>query len=255
MMSGNLRIDTNGFTVSRVKEYEVKAEDLNKGDIIEIKGSRGKVTEWRKDDTSSNYCDIRIDFDNNGLAFYRTPVDAVIDDIRIIEKTKEKEETMEKKDLRKMLKPGDVVTLRNGATKVLDNCEDFEALSDIKNDLVDIDDLDKNLNFTGICWETNSHDNDIVKIDRTVATYTIWKRKEEPILDSTERNYLSAVIRPFRNDVKSIVKENNYYDGSEYICINYKKEATDTLLPDFKAGTMYKGMKLNKPYTLEELGL
>lgn len=251
MMLGNLRIDTNGFTISKAKEYGVNPTELKIGYIVEFKdGTKGMVANIEH--LSNGFRDIKINFDDNSV-FYHVRYDGEIP-VKIIKREEEKKE-MKKKDLRKMLKPGDVVTLRNGATKVLDNCEDFEPLSDIKNDLSDIDDLDNNLNFTGICWETNSHDNDIVKIDRTVATYTIWRREEKPILDSTEKKYLSDVIRPFRNDVKSIVKENNYYDNSEYICINYKNEATDTLLPDFKAGTMYKGMKLNKPYTLEELGL
>ena len=79
---------------------------------------------------------------------------------------------------------------------------------------------------------------------------------EEPILDDAERKYLSGVIRPFRNRICSIVKEG--YSNIEYIQIKYDKVGninTYFSLPSFKVGTMYKGMELNKKYTLKELGL
>lgn len=82
-------------------------------------------------------------------------------------------------------------------------------------------------------------------------------KKKEPILDEEEKKYLSAVIRPFRNRVKNIMK---HFSGDyEYICIFLKHMEKDfnedICLPYFKANKMYKGMKLNKKYTLEELGL
>ena len=91
----------------------------------------------------------------------------------------------------------------------------------------------------------------IVKVER--PTYeTVFERKEE-ILDNTEKNYLRSVIRPFRNEVKTI--EKNIMDDKEYICINLKNWLDTFTLPRFKKGTMYKGMKKDKKYTLEELGL
>lgn len=76
---------------------------------------------------------------------------------------------------------------------------------------------------------------------------------EESILDEKEREYLSVVIRPFRDDVKFICKNDNY-TGHEYINIGFYKN-DNILFPCFKKGSMYKGMKLNKEYELEELGL
>ena len=79
---------------------------------------------------------------------------------------------------------------------------------------------------------------------------------EQPILDDVEKEYLSAVIKPFRNKVYAIAK---YDDGVDnyYIQIMIKQnvyfEYID--LPYFKKGTMYKGMELKKEYTLEELGI
>ena len=78
----------------------------------------------------------------------------------------------------------------------------------------------------------------------------IYKR-EVSILDNKEKEYLSSVIRPFRNKVKHIVKDGN--STKEYIVINLKDESI--YLPYFKKDTMYKNMELDKQYTLEELGL
>lgn len=82
-------------------------------------------------------------------------------------------------------------------------------------------------------------------------------KKKEPVLDEEEKEYLSAVIRPFRNRVKNIMKR--FSGNYEYICIFLKHIEKDfnedICLPYFKANTMYKGMTWNKKYTLEELGL
>ena len=79
----------------------------------------------------------------------------------------------------------------------------------------------------------------------------------EPILDEVEREYLSALCRPY--EVDSIYKKttvskesqcleictiNTYLNGYEYI-----------YLPYFNANTMYKGMEVGKYYTPQELGI
>ena len=75
---------------------------------------------------------------------------------------------------------------------------------------------------------------------------------EKEILDDKEKEYLSNVIKPFRDKVEYIVKETSSYN--EYIKITIKKD--DCLsFPNFKKGTKYKGMEEEKKYTLEELGL
>lgn len=79
------------------------------------------------------------------------------------------------------------------------------------------------------------------------------KREEnKPILDEKEREYLSAVIRPFRNKIVSISKEECC---NEDYFINIELENDALIFPYFKKGTMYKGMELEKQYTLKELGL
>ena len=70
------------------------------------------------------------------------------------------------------------------------------------------------------------------------------------ILDDVERRYLSAVIRPFRNDVEKICKTAG--GNREWIAFYGKSYF---FLPYFDAGTMYKGMEPGHKYTLEELGL
>ena len=76
---------------------------------------------------------------------------------------------------------------------------------------------------------------------------------EAEILDDAEKRYLKGVIRPFRNMVAFIKKTCNYA-GFQWIEIAVKGNKT-IALPGFKNDEMYKGMKLEKEYTLEELGL
>ena len=80
-----------------------------------------------------------------------------------------------------------------------------------------------------------------------------WLLEEykEPILTEEEKAYLSAVIKPFRDKVKCILKCSN---SGEWIAIKIIDDATINF-PYFEKGSMYKGMKLDRKYTLEELGL
>ena len=79
---------------------------------------------------------------------------------------------------------------------------------------------------------------------------------KKPILDEVEKEYLSGIIKPFRSRVIDIGKCNccEY----EYLVIKYLdigKNEGFIYLPCFKRDTMYKGMKVDKKYTLEDLGL
>lgn len=81
---------------------------------------------------------------------------------------------------------------------------------------------------------------------------------KKPILDDIERRYLSNFIKPFRDRVGVITKFNcGDYEKLmiEVKIMNSKYKYDGCCLPRFKNGTMYKGMELNKGYTLEELGL
>lgn len=91
----------------------------------------------------------------------------------------------------------------------------------------------------------------------THDTFTKWLEEEyvPDILTDKEKAYLSAVIKPFREEVESIKKLENYYTAQEYIHIALKKGTDYCSLPWLRKGTMYKGMEADKEYTLEELGL
>lgn len=83
-----------------------------------------------------------------------------------------------------------------------------------------------------------------------------WLLEEckEPILDDKEREYLSAVIKPFRKRIKSI-KKTDYPSNSAFISIAMDK-CEHIFLPVFELNSgMYQRMEINKEYTLKELGL
>ncbi len=85
-----------------------------------------------------------------------------------------------------------------------------------------------------------------------------WMAKpfKGPILNDTERKYLSAVIRPFKKDVCTVCKK--YVQSCsglsyEYLVVKLSNERWG--FPKFVEGTMYIGLELDKEYSLEELGL
>lgn len=92
-------------------------------------------------------------------------------------------------------------------------------------------------------------------ITQSINAIGNWLEEEykPQILDDVEKAYLSAVIKPFRKDVKSITKQENN-DGYEWLRI-IVEDNKPLVLPGFKKGTMYKGMHVYKEYTLEKLGL
>ena len=77
---------------------------------------------------------------------------------------------------------------------------------------------------------------------------------KEKILDDVEREYLSAVIKPFRKMIAYIVKAQDFDDGKQ--CIRIILQNGDGMhFPYLDDDAMYKGMEVNKEYSLEELGL
>lgn len=98
----------------------------------------------------------------------------------------------------------------------------------------------------------------ITKIERKTIIYEAPKQ----ILDKKEKEYLENFLRPFKEQLVCIVKTEFLFPEEVrefcYLRICYKdtKNRNEYIcLPNFKSGTMYKGMKLDKGYTLEELGL
>ena len=76
----------------------------------------------------------------------------------------------------------------------------------------------------------------------------------KPILTEEEKEYLSMVIKPFRDDTRFIHKYTCFNDTKEYL-FGSAKDHSHLEFPSFERGTMYRGMELCKEYTLEELGL
>lgn len=80
----------------------------------------------------------------------------------------------------------------------------------------------------------------------------------KPILDDVEKEYLSAVIKPFRKHIINIRKTEYYkYEFIEIVIYRTDEGASCEVFsfPYFKKDKMYKGMEISKEYTLEELGL
>lgn len=99
-------------------------------------------------------------------------------------------------------------------------------------------------NIRSCCWTTYTRD----ILDWMAQPY------KEPILDKVEREYLSAVIKPFRKMIAYIVKAQDFDDGKQ--CIRIILQNGDGMhFPYLDDDEMYKGMEVNKEYSLEELGL
>lgn len=78
----------------------------------------------------------------------------------------------------------------------------------------------------------------------------------KPVLTEKEKEYLSNVIKPFRDKVSSISKRSSD-DNGEYIAIVIEEKPHNNTMffPYFEGDTMYQGMIVGKYYTLDELGL
>ena len=83
-----------------------------------------------------------------------------------------------------------------------------------------------------------------------------WLNQEykDLILCDGEREYLSAVIKPFRKKISYIRKSKDSCKGKKYIKI-VLCDGDTMYFPNLANDAMYKGMKLDRNYTLEELGL
>ena len=94
------------------------------------------------------------------------------------------------------------------------------------------------------CWleELLTGDKKIIKLPK-------------PILNEKEKEYLSSVIKPFRDKVSLISKRSN--DNGQFISIEIEEKPhnNNMFFPYFEEGSMYKGMEINKYYTLDELDL
>lgn len=141
------------------------------------------------------------------------------------------------------LKDGDIATDREGKKRTVSKgflVDNFGAISltYFTEDLKDV---------------YGEEEYDIVKVERPVKYETVFEREEE-ILDEIEKRYLTEVIRPFRKRIQFIQKKKEIKEINPYIRIVC--EDNDKLVfPYITDNSMYKGMEVNKKYTLKELGL
>lgn len=139
------------------------------------------------------------------------------------------------------LKDGDIVTYRKGLKKIVsgDKLYGNDLFAPLRYYTEDLKDVEEEY--------------DIVKVERPVKYETVFEREEE-ILDEIEKRYLTEVIRPFRKRIQFIQKKKEITEINPYIRIIC--EDNDKLVfPYITDNSMYKGMEVNKKYTLKELGL
>ena len=117
----------------------------------------------------------------------------------------------------------------------------------LKTELSNINCCVNHLNNKGICFKN-------CKDCKKAAMKWLLEEYKEPVLDDVEREYLSAAIKPFRKMIAYIVKAQDFDDGKQ--CIRIILQNGDGMhFPYLYDDAMYKGMEVNKEYTLEELGL
>ena len=87
--------------------------------------------------------------------------------------------------------------------------------------------------------------------DLLTDEYKVIKLFSEPILDEEEKEYLSTVIKPFRNEVKYVVKDCDEF--GPYISISRYNNKPATIIPIKDPELDYIGMEAGKEYTLEDL--
>ena len=106
--------------------------------------------------------------------------------------------------------------------------------------------------YQGSAWSSSTLLADII-----TGSYEVVKINPISILDEVEKKYLSALIRPFKHQVIAISKRSINY--GEFINIMIDEGVFNNprsiRLPYFQPGKMYKGMKINREYTLEQLEL
>lgn len=118
------------------------------------------------------------------------------------------------------------------------------------------EDTDFKLTVNGLFYYDNrtfTWEKSLLLDDILIGTRKIIKS----ILTEKEKEYLSAVVKPFKDKVSYIVKQQGFKDDKklsvEFIIIYVDDDKL--ILPSYDKGTLYKDMKLMEKYTIEDLGL
>lgn len=158
------------------------------------------------------------------------------------------------------LKDGAIIELRNGNTYILKNNKLYPLNYETA---LNLDYFNDNLiyeptyiDFTDKLQRVKSPNSDIVKVDNSnhLSINWTWERLQgKSILTDEEKSYLKTVIEPVKDKVSFIQKTTYCLSKRQYIYIDLDEDYI--ALYSFKTNTQFKGMKLDKTYTLEELGL
>lgn len=133
-------------------------------------------------------------------------------------------------------------------TRIMKNIEKYKDIV-LKNlDACNIDSLLPRKFINGYCKGFNCEG-----CGERVLKWLLEEAKE-PVLDDVEKEYLSAVIKPFRKMISCIRKRKDPRKGKNYIKIEFC-DGDFMFFPNLSNDAMYKGMEVNKEYSLEELGL
>lgn len=102
-------------------------------------------------------------------------------------------------------------------------------------------------------WTTKKENQN--KIVPSIETFVEWCEQEyiPQILDDKEKEFLKFMVDRVTPKIISF-KLRKYGEERRYIAYLCTDDKIGTL-PIFEEGTMYKGMKLERWYTIEELGL
>ncbi len=103
--------------------------------------------------------------------------------------------------------------------------------------------------YLNCCWVYNKD----MFSDKFLNQEVEIEIKDEPILTDKEKEYLSNVVKPFRDNIEFIKKHKYLSTNQQFIHIILSDD--NFLLPLFEENKYYKGMEVDKKYTLEELGL
>lgn len=106
-------------------------------------------------------------------------------------------------------------------------------------------------------WKNSSKWNSSGLLEDFITGHYQISKETYSVLDEAEKRYLTNIIKPFKDQVIAIVKRSANY--GEFIDIMIDEgdigDCGNIYLPYFKSGKMYKGMKVGREYTLEQLEL
>ena len=165
-----------------------------------------------------------------------------IEEIRKIDKSLN---GIDEEDLKEM--QGKIYTIQH----IPKNKERCQLFQDMKSYWFTFDFLKKVYTYSFKQLPDDYYGKLIIENGQVIEREDTWE-----ILTESEREYLRAVIEPFREKIKYICKTESFPNDIQSIMIVFKNAKYGHMcFPDFKIGTMYKRMTAHKEYTIEELGL